>query len=187
MSVEAWTPAFPGQRPPFQPGHRLSVRSGAFGSRMSEPLAVELAEKLVERRPDLAGYPEELTALCRVEARVLLLDRWLCEHGLWDGKKLREGPLRHLATFERTAANLRRELGLSPAGEARVRRDQAAAAASVADIAAVMTAGSQTVARRGEAAPGGEADSAGSAVPGGTAAGARSLSAPAASTPGGAT
>jgi hypothetical protein len=189
MSVEAWTPAFPGQRPPFAPGHRLSVRSGAFGSRMSEPLAVELAEELIERRPDLANYPEEVAALCRVEARVLLLDRWLCEHGLWDRKKLREGPLRHLATFERTAAGLRRELGLSPAGEARMRRDQAAAAASVADIAAVMVAGTQTVARRREADQAAVEDDSGSAEPRDTATGAHevSVSAPVAVIPSGAT
>jgi len=183
MSVEAWTPAFPGQRPPFRPGHQLSVRSGAFSSRLSEPLAVELAEELVERRPDLAGYPEELTALCRVEARVLLLDRWLTENGLFDGRKLRDGPLRHLATFERTAAGLRRELGLSPAGEARMRRDQALAVATMADLAAVMTAGAGTAARRGEVA----ATSSAAAPGGGGSAGTSSSSVPADSTPSGAT
>lgn len=166
------------------PGNMLAVSSGAFSERIYEPLALRLAERLLEDRPALARFPHELAALCRVETRALLLDHYLTQRGLHDRKgALREGALKYLATFERQAAAMRRELGLTPAGEARMRRDQALAAASVADIAAVMTAGAKTVTRRGEVA----ATSSAAAPGDGGSAGTSSSSVPADSTPSGAT
>jgi hypothetical protein len=44
LAGRPWVPAFPGQRPPFQPGHRLSLRHGSFSPRTVDPIAVELVE-----------------------------------------------------------------------------------------------------------------------------------------------
>jgi hypothetical protein len=48
-----WTPAFPGQRPPFQPGHELSIRHGAYALLKLRPRAAELADAIRQLVP---GY-----------------------------------------------------------------------------------------------------------------------------------
>jgi hypothetical protein len=47
----SWVPEFPGQRPPFQPGHLASVRHGAFSRRLTGPLAEQIAAEQLAR-PD---------------------------------------------------------------------------------------------------------------------------------------
>lgn len=121
----------------------LSVRSGAWSPRLFEPVAAELVSELLERRPDLAGYPETVVSLARSEARAVLLDEYLSRVGMFDPKgKLREGPLRFVRQFAADADRLRAELGLTPRSEAVVQRDRAQAAATVVDLHAVRAAGS---------------------------------------------
>jgi len=130
-------------------GNTIAVKSGAYSPRVVEPLAVAIFGELVEARPDLAGYPGDLAALARLEARAALLDRDLADRGLSDKRgKLRESALREWRACERQAAELRRELGLSPRSEAALRRDQVATMATAVDLDAVREAGRRTAARR---------------------------------------
>ncbi len=150
MTTEAqeWAPAFPGQRRPFPAGHTLSVRSGAFSDRFIGPLALEIAQQLVEEWPEAARHPHLLASTARLGARVALLNADLDATGHYDAKgKLREGPLRWAAQYERQYVAGLRELGLSPVGEARLQRDRALAAATVIDLHAVRQAGDEHAAR----------------------------------------
>jgi len=129
-------------------GNTIAVKSGAYSPRVVEPLAVEILGELVAARPDLAAYPGEIAALARLEARAALLDRDLAARGLYDKRgKLRDSALREWRACERQAADLRRELGLSPRSEAALRRDQVAAVATAVDLEAVRAAGRATVGR----------------------------------------
>lgn len=145
-----WTPAFPGQRPPFAPGNELgfapgntlSVRSGAFSERFVDPLALEIVEQLIEVRPDVARHPHMLASTARLGARAALLSAFIDRSGLFDGKgRIREGALRWHSQFERQFMAGLRELGLGPAAEARLTRDQAVAAATIVDLSAVGASG----------------------------------------------
>src|SRR5579875_2353357 len=80
-----WTPAFEGQRPPFEPGHELSLRHGAYSPRKVDPLARELVDQVLAttgtghvHRPE---YRPALWAWGRAEAQVQLLTEWLSKRG----------------------------------------------------------------------------------------------------------
>lgn len=117
-----WTPAFPGQRPPFQPGHTLSLRHGARSPRVVDPLADSILQRAVEDAPWLSEpkYAATVRAWARAEAQAELLTAWLDEHGLHD----EEGRLRYaeqaLHRAETRAMNLRSRLGLDPISRARL-------------------------------------------------------------------
>lgn len=141
------------QRPPFAPGNTLSTSHGAWSPRMFEPLAAELEREYVSRHPHLADFGEALAGLCRVEARALLIDRWLAEHGLVDGKgRWRDRPLTSQRQFEAQAAAYRSRLGLDPMSQARLALDQAQAAATASALPSVRDAGRAALAARGLAA-----------------------------------
>lgn len=72
------------QRPPFQPGHELSTRHGAYSPRRVEPLAAELVAA-VQAQPALAWLrqPEHAPGLwswAKVAAQADLLHAGLLEH-----------------------------------------------------------------------------------------------------------
>lgn len=80
-----WTPAFPGQRPPFEAGHEKSLTTGAWSERRIAPLAVEIEHRYRSSpfwRPDLDNpiFAASVTAWVRSEAVCELLWRWLAEH-----------------------------------------------------------------------------------------------------------
>ncbi len=143
-----WAPAFPGQRPPFAPGNALARKSGAWSSRVRDPLARELLAELAEDRPDVVErWPDLAADLCQVRARVHLLRADLADRGLFaKGGDVRDGVLRHLRWGEMQALRLAAELGLTPAGEARLARDRAVAV----DLSGVLAAGMATRDRRTE-------------------------------------
>ncbi|MEQ4715832.1 hypothetical protein [Nonomuraea sp. B19D2] len=142
-----WVPAFPGQRPPFQPGHELSMRHGAYSPRRVDPLAVELVEGVLAddavsflRQP---AYRSALWAWGRAEARVQLLAEHLSDHEAggcrscpdcvrWDEQ---------LRKWESAAASQRARLGLDPLSRARLGRDVAAASVDVARLMAGLDDG----------------------------------------------
>ncbi len=95
---------------------------------------------MVQRWPDLAAD------LAQVRARVHLLRDWLAERGLFKGGDVRDGVLKHLRWSEQQALRLAAELGLTPAGEARLARDRAVAV----DLSGVLAAGVATRDRRAE-------------------------------------
>jgi hypothetical protein len=136
------------QWPPFEKGNLEQLRHGATVPRIVDPVAEELAEGLLERRPDLAGYPEALAAWSRAEARCLLLAAWHAEHGLLDAKGRTTTSDRFLISSERLAAQLRERLGLDPKSEADVANAQVDAARSVVDLDALRARGREALARR---------------------------------------
>jgi hypothetical protein len=127
--------------PPFEPGHELSIRHGAFSSRRVDPLASELIAGLLAERSDLTRYPESVAAWARAEARCLLLDDWIAEHGILDQTGAGTVALRYVAQFERLAMELRARLGLDPRSEAELARDRSQVERNVVDLDALRARG----------------------------------------------
>jgi hypothetical protein len=125
-----WVPAFPGQRPPTQPGNELAVRHGAYSPRKVDPLAAQLVALVLDddavsylRAP---RYAAGLWGWARAEARVQLVDEYVADRGLAASLAHKPGTrslLELLDKFERTAAGHRARLGLDPLSAARLARD----------------------------------------------------------------
>jgi hypothetical protein len=128
--------------PPFEPGHELSTRHGAFSRRRVDPLAAELTTGLLSERADLVRYPEVVAAWARAEARCLLLGDWIAEHGVLDEHGNGTAALRYVAQFERLAIELRARLGLDPRSEAELARDRSEAERNIVDLDALKARGS---------------------------------------------
>ncbi|MDQ3640433.1 MAG: hypothetical protein M3450_02895, partial [Actinomycetota bacterium] len=73
--------------PPFQPGHTLTLRHGAYSARTWRPLADRISAEL----PDIAPwctrptYGPAVAAWARTEAQLQLVMTFLDEHGPLDG------------------------------------------------------------------------------------------------------
>lgn len=140
-----WVPAFPGQRPPFQPGHELSIQHGAYSPRKVDPLAAELVERLLQDPTvgylQTPAYRPALWAWARAEAQVQLLTEYLEQRGkggvgdLGDERVKQAYLLLHRA--EARADRSRARLGLDPLSRARLGKDVAQGRA--ADAAAELT------------------------------------------------
>lgn len=152
---DAWTPEFPGQRPPFADGHELSMVDGHRSERKVGPLAEQIAAELLAA-PDTPAHLREpvfaasVQAWAHAEATCSLMRAWLADRDLMAGLtsattteeeetqsgktitrkgKSRSVPsvLEILRKYEAHAANMRSKLGLDPASAARVGRDLALA------------------------------------------------------------
>lgn len=134
-----WVPAFPTQRPPFAPGHELSLKHGIYSPRTVDPRAAELVEGVLAD-PEL-GYlaqPRFRAAVwswARAETRVQLLEGWLSDHDSigvdGDGGVL--PVLVALRGWVMTASKMLTRLGLDPASAASLGRDVAAAQVDVVE------------------------------------------------------
>lgn len=144
MSEQDWTPAFPGQRPPFQSGHELSTRHGAYSPRKVDPLATEMVA-LVDGDPAVswltAADRPALWAWARAEAQVQLLTEYLEVAGQTagdgigdlDADAVRSAYLL-LHRAEARAQSGRARLGLDPLSRARLGRDVAATRVDMARL-----------------------------------------------------
>ena len=77
--AESWTPAFPGQRPPFEPGNTVSVKHGARSVVQLRPRAEEIRAQLVEAAPvaeaaDGAQFDIAAGLLAHAERALLILE-----------------------------------------------------------------------------------------------------------------
>lgn len=149
-ATAGWVPEFPGQRPPFQPGHTLSPTThGAYSPRKVEPLAQELvdlvlADGSVPAYAKASAYRLELWATCRAEAQVQLISEWLMSIAtekdplgdLTDESVRSAHLLLHRA--EARAASGRTRLGLTPVAAARMGKDVAIGQAASTDVALRM-------------------------------------------------
>lgn len=109
--------------PPFEPGNGEAVTHGAYSELVVAALAVEFADRAMAASPVLAleRFTWSLTAWARAEARVELIHRHLDKHGIINARGTpRTSLLVMLAASERAAARGRDELGLSPAGSAKI-------------------------------------------------------------------
>ncbi len=118
---------------PFQPGNTASLQHGAKSARTFGPIADQLAARLLEVQPDLAGPESAATvrAWSQVEAKAGLVNAYLDEVGLLDEAGAPRPANRLAHDFENKAQRLRRQLGLTPlaAAELSIARAEAAAAA----------------------------------------------------------
>lgn len=145
--VAGWDPAFPGQRPPFQPGHMVSVKGGQWSPRVNSERALQVFKEYARDRPDMAStYPSELAALARVEARAVQLDEWLETHPITEvGKDNRVHVVKEWRLCEASASAMRTKLGFNLAGDAQARRDVAVAAVAEVDLGRTAEAGRRRV------------------------------------------
>lgn len=170
-----WTPAFPGQRPPFEPGNEVAVTHGANSTRKVAPLAAEI-ERAARTDPawpgylNDSGYASAVGSWARAEAVCRLLWEWLAEQdpaewmastldSVTDTEKFEGGSqsrtrarrvgsvMEQLRAWEATAARQRQRLGLDPLSRARLGRDVTAGAV---DFAELLTRAGED-AERGEA------------------------------------
>lgn len=140
-----WVPAFPGQRPPFTPGHTLSTRHGAHSDRLVEPRALAIAEGLEAdgALPDYLrdpSYRPAVLAYCRTLAQVERVEGYLAsrtpEHGVpeLDDDGAVRAATRLLDRLVARADRQRSDLGLTPMSRARLGRDVAAQQVSIWDV-----------------------------------------------------
>jgi hypothetical protein len=141
-----WTPAFPGQRPPFQPGNdlgrkfepgnELTLKHGAYSPRQVEPRAAEYVAAVLEiAEADgspvayLAdpSYGPALRAWGRSEAAQDLVEEFLAELGPIDEDGKVRPAAELLERVARRAERMRARLGLDPLARATLARDLAAA------------------------------------------------------------
>lgn len=147
--VVEWTPAFPGQRPPFAPGNELTVKHGAYSPRKVDPLASELVETMLSDpgagHLQHLSYRPALWAWGRAEAQVQLLTEWLAKRGEEAGDGV--GDLDDEATrsaylllhrAEARANTMRTRLGLDPLSRARLGKDVAAGQLDAARLMAEL-------------------------------------------------
>jgi len=140
-----WVPEFEGQRPPFAPGHELSVQHGVYSPRKVDPLAEEIVSAVLADPMliYLEGYRPALWAWARAEAQVQLLTEYLAKRadsdGLPDLDDARTvSAYRELHRAESRAESGRKRLGLDPLSRARLGKDVATGQAAAMDVAAVM-------------------------------------------------
>ena len=132
-----WVPAFPGQRPPFQKGHTLTLKHGAHSPRNIDPRRDEIVASLREVMPHLnnEGYTPQLMRYGKTLAQLERLDEWLDDHGLI-GKGGSVKPATKLRLdLDKLALGQATALGLTPASHAKVLRDLGDAGKSQIDIA----------------------------------------------------
>lgn len=136
-----WTPAFPGQRPPFQKGHTLRLTHGGYVAALVTPRAREIAAALAETLPQYLlsdpAYAPAVEAYSLVLARIERVSAWLeaqAGDGIpeIDGDGRVRGAMDLLLRLERQAADHRSRLGLDPLSRARLGRDVASQQESLA-------------------------------------------------------
>lgn len=118
-----------------------STRHGIWSKRQVEPLAGDLVSGLLSDRPDLNAYPELVMAWARAEARCLLLADWFVQRGLFDDEGQDRPGLRFVGQFEKLAADLRGQLGLTPGSEADLARARADAIKGELDLEGLAARG----------------------------------------------
>jgi hypothetical protein len=101
---------------PFQPGHTLSLRHGAWSKRSVAPLAERIAADLASAAPwtRSPAFASTIASWSWAEAQATLLRAWLDAHGHLDDEGVPRPATLMLDRVESRAAKLRSELGLSP-------------------------------------------------------------------------
>jgi hypothetical protein len=117
------------------------MRHGIWSKRTVDPLAQDLVAGLLSDRDDLNAYPELLMAWGRAEARCLLLADWFVQRGLFDDEGEERPGLRFVGQFEKLAADLRAQLGLTPGSEADLVRSRADAIKGELDLEGLAARG----------------------------------------------
>lgn len=134
---------------PLWKGHKVNRRHGARDPRVYGELAQLLAAGLLEDRPDLEAYPEEVAAWATLEAQAALMRRHFAEVGAIDPEtNTPRSSLSWLSHFEKRAMEARQPLGLSPIAEAKLAKERAAAAHLAVDLEGLAERGRASLAAR---------------------------------------
>ncbi|TIH33690.1 hypothetical protein [Subtercola vilae] len=148
-----WTPAFPGQRPPFQPGNKLAVTHGTYSPARVDPLAHEyIAEVIADPATAYLGQARFSAALwswATAQAKVQLLTTWVDGMDISVSGSAKAGqtsPLELLRKWMATAQTWASRLGLDPLSAARLGKDvaqgqQASAATILTELRTQAEAG----------------------------------------------
>ena len=131
FDLDRWTPAFPGQRPPFATGNKWRVgegneiarKHGAYSMREVLPLAAQIAKEL-RATPELEYLKaplmaDRLRAYAEAEARAELVRVWAESMPFDEQVNSLDGrisPLELSRELSNRASNFAHRLGLSPAG-----------------------------------------------------------------------
>lgn len=118
--TDEWTPAFPGQRPPFEKGNALAVRHGAYATILLGQRVEELAAELRELVPAYSPSDEPaVRVLCLALARLERAEAALEEAAPSELGKLRQDAL----GWANAARRLLNDLGMTPTARARLGLD----------------------------------------------------------------
>ncbi len=112
-----WTPAFPGQRPPFPTKH------GAYATGKLAPRAAEIADAIRELVPASSSSDgPAIEVLARIVARIEVVDVWLEENGIFraGGKGDPQPILKMLSVWENSALRTMAALGMTPTSRAQL-------------------------------------------------------------------
>lgn len=147
-----WVPAFPGQRPPFAKGNRLSVgnfgnlRHGAYSPRRVNPIALTFIEEvLTDPATAYLAAPRYQAALwgwAVAAARVQLIGDWVDGMDIRqaaDSKRGQVSPLELLRRWMATLQTAAARIGLDPLSAARLGKDIAQGRHANADAALMLT------------------------------------------------
>jgi hypothetical protein len=147
MTASERTSALPSwQRPPFEPGHTLTLKHGARSPRVYEPIARELVNAVIAEREDLLPYRHAVEAWADAEARAGLLRAHLADVSmLTDDGEPRDSLLKWLIQFEKRADAMRHRLGLDPLAHAELARQRVEAERSAVDLDGLRERGAQFV------------------------------------------
>jgi hypothetical protein len=112
--------------PPFEPGHTLSIRHGAFSERVISAAGLQIREALQARYPYLAddSFVEAIERYCRAEARAQLLHWHILTKVEEEGvDSVRPYLWTEATRAEANAQKFGADCGLDAAGHARIARD----------------------------------------------------------------
>lgn len=127
---QPWTPAFGGQRPPFQPGNDLGLRHGVHSPARVDPIAHRYLDEIAAD-PNLdylkqARFAAGLWLWASAMAKVELLTVWVDAMDISDAANSDRGqtsPLELLRKWMATAQTWASRLGLDPLSAARLGKD----------------------------------------------------------------
>ena len=137
--------------PPFAEGNRQAVSHGAWSEALYSPIARELAAGVLDERPGLARYREAVTAWADLEARAIVLRRWLEDKTMLNAKGVPRPATKLLLSVTAAADQARRRLGLDPRSDAELAKAVSEAQALTADLDSVREAGRAALAAREQA------------------------------------
>jgi hypothetical protein len=125
-----WTPAFAGQRPPFQPGNQLAIKHGANSPYRVDPLAHQFRDEILSS-PDMQyltkpQYAATFWSYCRTAARVQLLEDYVDAMSMTEATRSDKGQtsaLELLRKWTATLITLAARMGLDPLSYAKLGKD----------------------------------------------------------------
>lgn len=134
----------------FGPGNTAALKHGAKSPAKVDPIAAELVSTTLAAAPFLAepSFRPALEAWARSEARCLLLERYLDEHGLLDADGTPRPATALMTQQENLALKHRTRLGLDAASRAGIEASLTTTAVGMVSLEAAMEAGTAAIRAR---------------------------------------